>query len=209
MKRYELAVLRWTSQDQNKAGPAVSIQYQHNVPVLYMDMPTCWIPKTHQWPHAPCAMHQPAYCRAVNPNPEPDWSAVHRGLCAFVMRLLAPVWEGKIVTASSNGDGLLQCRLSYETLAVRLGMACSTCCAFCVEPGMFQCGLGCKPHRLQHQGSRSRLLHSHNQRWNPSPPHVNLHHVMRWVGRSRGSLHLVDTVAHHATAAFIMKHRPT
>lgn len=54
--------------------------------------------------------------RAVNPNPEPDWSAAHKGLCVYVARLLQPVWENRIVGVANGG--LLIPNFTAETLAV-------------------------------------------------------------------------------------------
>ncbi len=36
----------------------------------------------------------------MNPHPEPDWSAGHRGLCLYVARLLSPVWEVRLLAAT-------------------------------------------------------------------------------------------------------------
>ncbi|MEW5305512.1 MAG: hypothetical protein WDW36_008046 [Sanguina aurantia] len=54
--------------------------------------------------------------RAVNPNPEPNWSAAHKGLCVYVARLLQPVWENRVVGVASGG--LLVPRFTPETLLV-------------------------------------------------------------------------------------------
>ena len=57
-------------------------------------------------------------CRAVNPNPEPDWSSAHRGLCLYVSRLLQPVWDQRVASPKGKG-GLLACRFSGESVEVR------------------------------------------------------------------------------------------
>ncbi|GLC36182.1 hypothetical protein PLESTB_001371300 [Pleodorina starrii] len=67
--------------------------------------------------------------RAVDPNPGPSWSAGHRGLCLYVSRLLAPVYDKKVAVASGGkgpgGGGaasgaaagrVLSCRFSNQTL---------------------------------------------------------------------------------------------
>jgi len=61
---------------------------------------------------------------AVNPNPEPDWSAAHRGLCLYITRLLQPAWDQRIVTSSKCQAKLLKCRLSMETMTVLVDKMC-------------------------------------------------------------------------------------
>lgn len=56
--------------------------------------------------------------QAVNPNPEPRWSAAHKGLCLYVSRLLAPVWTARLVGPAPHNTSVLQCRLSTATLEV-------------------------------------------------------------------------------------------
>lgn len=63
--------------------------------------------------------------RAVDPNPGPAWSAGHRGLCLYVSRLLAPVYDKKVAVAAggkTDGSGrVLTCRFSTRTLEVGAG----------------------------------------------------------------------------------------
>jgi hypothetical protein len=61
--------------------------------------------------------------RAVNPNPEPVWSGAHTGLCVFLRRLLAPVWEARCVEPLASNPALLKAALSEQTLQVG-AMAC-------------------------------------------------------------------------------------
>jgi len=42
----------------------------------------------------------------VNPNPEPQWSAAYRGLCLYLTRLLAPVWDMPITSMSTANPAL-------------------------------------------------------------------------------------------------------
>jgi len=63
--------------------------------------------------------------QAVNPNPEPNWSSAHRGLCLYLTRLLAPVWDMHITTTAAPtkakgadaGGGVLHCSFSARTMA--------------------------------------------------------------------------------------------
>jgi nuclear pore complex protein Nup155 len=61
-------------------------------------------------------------CRPVNPHPEPQWSGAHRGLALYVSRLLAPVWDVKVITPSSNSASVWKARLTEQTMSV------SGCC---------------------------------------------------------------------------------
>ncbi|GLI65285.1 hypothetical protein VaNZ11_008776 [Volvox africanus] len=62
--------------------------------------------------------------RAVDPNPGPYWSTGHRGLCLYISRLLAPVYDKKIVVAvrgkpaAVTGIQVLKCGFSERTLGV-------------------------------------------------------------------------------------------
>ncbi|KAF8069564.1 NUP155 [Scenedesmus sp. PABB004] len=55
---------------------------------------------------------------AVNPNPEPDWSGAHKGLALYISRLLAPVWEARLITPSAANPDVWKARLSEATMAV-------------------------------------------------------------------------------------------
>ncbi len=55
--------------------------------------------------------------QAVNPNPEPDWSSGHRGLCLLAHRLLRPAWDRRVAAARGK-DGLLRCTLSADEIEV-------------------------------------------------------------------------------------------
>ncbi|KAF5829261.1 Non-repetitive/WGA-negative nucleoporin C-terminal-domain-containing protein [Dunaliella salina] len=63
--------------------------------------------------------------QAVNPNPEPNWSSAHRGLCLYLTRLLAPVWDMHITTSAAStkakgadaGSSVLHCSFSARTMA--------------------------------------------------------------------------------------------
>jgi hypothetical protein len=67
-----------------------------------------------------------ACCRPVNPHPEPQWSGAHRGLALYVSRLLAPVWDVKVITPSSNNANVWKARLTEQTMSVSGGGCC--CC---------------------------------------------------------------------------------
>ncbi|KAJ9533495.1 hypothetical protein QJQ45_026554, partial [Haematococcus lacustris] len=54
--------------------------------------------------------------QAVNPNPEPDWVRSAPGLCLYASRLLAPVWEQRLVAQGRAGDSSLHPQLSATTL---------------------------------------------------------------------------------------------
>jgi hypothetical protein len=56
---------------------------------------------------------------AVNPNPEPDWSGAHKGLAVYISRLLAPIWEAKLITPSSRDANVWKARLSDGSMTVR------------------------------------------------------------------------------------------
>ncbi|KXZ50010.1 hypothetical protein GPECTOR_18g164 [Gonium pectorale] len=67
--------------------------------------------------------------RAVDPNPGPAWSTGHRGLCLYVARLLAPVYDKKVAAPAGGGTAggkggaggggrVLTCRFSGRTLEV-------------------------------------------------------------------------------------------
>jgi nuclear pore complex protein Nup155 len=58
-------------------------------------------------------------CSAVNPNPEPDWSGAHKGLAVYISRLLAPIWEAKLITPSSSNANVWKARLSDGSMTVR------------------------------------------------------------------------------------------
>lgn len=58
---------------------------------------------------------------AVNPNPEPEWSGAHKGLALYVSRLLAPIWEAKLITPSSSNPNVWKARLSDASMVVRGG----------------------------------------------------------------------------------------
>jgi hypothetical protein len=60
-----------------------------------------------------------AACSAVNANPEPQWSGAHRGLALYVSRLLAPVWDVRIITPSANNPNVWKARLTEKTMMVR------------------------------------------------------------------------------------------
>jgi hypothetical protein len=68
---------------------------------------------------SPLCTHIAKPCSAVNPNPEPDWSGAHKGLALYVSRLLAPVWEARLVTPSASNTSVWKARLSQQTLTVR------------------------------------------------------------------------------------------
>ena len=53
---------------------------------------------------------------AVNPNPEPEWSGAHRGLCLYLSRLLLPAWEVRAITPSAADRSVFKCRLSARTM---------------------------------------------------------------------------------------------
>lgn len=77
------------------------------------------------WPlcmlqHDTSSLH--VHRRAVNPNPEPDWSAAHRGLCLYIARLLQPVWDMRITMPSKAEGQLQQIRLSMSTMTVSAGV---------------------------------------------------------------------------------------
>eukprot|EP00878_Enallax_costatus_P016050 GHUV01016827.1.p1 GENE.GHUV01016827.1~~GHUV01016827.1.p1 ORF type:complete len:1150 (+),score=458.72 GHUV01016827.1:567-4016(+) len=55
---------------------------------------------------------------AVNPNPEPDWSGAHKGLALYISRLLAPVWDHRLITPSSGNPNIWKSRLSDATMMV-------------------------------------------------------------------------------------------
>ena len=54
---------------------------------------------------------------------DPDWSPAHRGLCAYVARLLAPAWDARLLAPSKGdrdrGGGVLS-RSAARTLEARL-----------------------------------------------------------------------------------------
>ncbi|GIL76872.1 hypothetical protein Vretifemale_6406 [Volvox reticuliferus] len=63
--------------------------------------------------------------RAVDPNPGPYWSMGHRGLCLYISRLLAPVYDKKIVVvvgggkvSGATGGQVLKGGFSEQTLQV-------------------------------------------------------------------------------------------
>lgn len=65
--------------------------------------------------------------RAIDPNPGPVWSAGHRGLCAYVARLLAPVYDKRVAVEAGGGSkaaggrgggAVVGCRLTPATLEV-------------------------------------------------------------------------------------------
>lgn len=58
-------------------------------------------------------------CSAVNPNPEPDWSGAHKGLAVYISRLLAPIWEAKLITPSASNANVWKARLSERSMTVR------------------------------------------------------------------------------------------
>lgn len=55
---------------------------------------------------------------AVNPNPEPDWSGAHKGLAVYISRLLAPIWEAKLITPSASNANVWKARLSERSMTV-------------------------------------------------------------------------------------------
>lgn len=57
--------------------------------------------------------------RAVNPNPEPEWSGAHKGLALYISRLLAPIWDMKLITPSAKSANVWRARLSDITMTVR------------------------------------------------------------------------------------------
>jgi hypothetical protein len=67
---------------------------------------------------------------AVNPNPEPEWSGAHRGLCVYLSRLLLPAWEVRVVTSSAADRSVYKCRLSLATMQVRVLGVCG--CVVCM-----------------------------------------------------------------------------
>jgi hypothetical protein len=58
----------------------------------------------------------------VNPNPEPDWSGAHKGLAVYISRLLAPMWEAKLITPSSSNTNVWKARLSDSSMTVRMSV---------------------------------------------------------------------------------------
>ena len=56
----------------------------------------------------------------MNPNPEPDWSSAHRGMCLYISRLLRPVWDQRVAAPKSKG-GPLHCRFSDQAIEVCVG----------------------------------------------------------------------------------------
>lgn len=76
-----------------------------------------------------------ACCRPVNPHPEPQWSGAHRGLALYVSRLLAPVWDVKVITPSSNNANVWKARLTEQTMSVSGGC----CCCGDGAPGLAGC----------------------------------------------------------------------
>lgn len=77
---------------------------------------------THMASHGytPTCLHWAVVCccSAVNPNPEPEWSGAHKGLALYTSRLLAPVWDNRLITPSSNDPNVWKSRLSDATMAV-------------------------------------------------------------------------------------------
>eukprot|EP00879_Flechtneria_rotunda_P022745 GHRR01024022.1.p1 GENE.GHRR01024022.1~~GHRR01024022.1.p1 ORF type:complete len:934 (+),score=353.75 GHRR01024022.1:671-3472(+) len=55
---------------------------------------------------------------AVNPNPEPEWSGAHKGLALYISRLLAPVWDNKLITPGSRDPNVWKARLLEATMTV-------------------------------------------------------------------------------------------